>query len=228
MSWGPYGRTAEGEVATATLAARRSTLDSNSPPGSQGRLGFEDLVYRHGRALYRMAYRLTGNEADAEDLTQDTVLEALRTYGRFQPGSRFDSWAFTIMRHRFIDRMRRLRRHPMMSLDAPEFTATPDPDLPPDEAAIRGEQRAFILRAMADLPPEFRLAIVLVDVEGLSYEEASHIMGCRLGTVRSRLHRGRSILRCTLAPLLSEHQAADPSGRPLEGRAALSVQWLTS
>lgn len=179
-------------------------------PGAGERLAFEELIRRHGPALYRMAYRLSGNQADAEDLTQDTIVEALRTFGRFRPGSRFDSWAFTIMRHRFIDRVRRLRRHPMLPLEPSETFAPPDTSIPPDEAAIRGEQSEVIHRAVADLPPAFRIAVVLVDMEGLSYEEAARVMECPPGTVRSRLHRGRSRLRRSLAPLLDGTDPAPP------------------
>ncbi len=182
------------------------TLETTPPPDAAGTAreqAFEELARRHGPALYRMAYRLIGNAADAEDLMQDTLLEALRTFRRFRPGSRFDSWAFTIMRHRFIDRMRGRRRHPVVPLEAPEIAAALDTDSPPEEAAIQGELRRTIRHAVADLPAEFRTAVTLVDMEGLSYEEATRIMGCPVGTVRSRLHRGRTLLRRRLAPLLN-------------------------
>ncbi len=166
------------------------------------RASFEELVRRHGAALYRMAYRLTGNEADAEDLAQDAVIEALRAFARFQPGTRFDRWVYRIMSHTFIDRVRRRRRHPVVSLDAPDQPGLPAAEPSPEDEVLRTEQQMMVRQALATLPPEFRLALVLVDLEGLSYEEAAAAMHCALGTVRSRLHRGRLLLRERLAEVL--------------------------
>lgn len=159
------------------------------------RASFEDLVRRYGRSVYRMAYRLTGNEADTEDLVQDTLIEALKAFSRFQPGSRFDRWIYRIMSNTFIDTVRKRRRHPLVSLDAPDYPWPADQAPGPDQVVLREEQHALVRQALATLPPEFRLAVALVDLEGLSYEEASAMMHCALGTVRSRLHRGRLLLR---------------------------------
>jgi len=163
---------------------------------------FDVLVRRHLAVLYRMAFRLTGNAADAEDLTQETVLEALKAFGRFRPGTRFDRWVCRIMTNTFIDTVRRRRRHPVASLDGVDIPPLPDAAASPDERAVITEQQALIHQAIADLPVEFRLAVVLVDMEGLSYEEAGAVMRCPLGTVRSRLHRGRALLRRRLARYL--------------------------
>jgi len=159
---------------------------------------FEALVRRHGPAIYRMAYRMTGSEVDAEDLTQDAFLEALRAFAKFQPGTHFDRWVYRIMTRTFIDSVRWRRRHPAISLDRPEIRPPVEPGDNPDVAVTRAETSQQVHRALATLPREFRQAIVLVDLEGLSYEEAARAMACAVGTVRSRLHRGRSLLRLRL------------------------------
>lgn len=156
---------------------------------------FEALVHRHGPAIFRMAYRMTGSEADAEDLTQDALLEALRAFARFQPGTHFDRWVYRIMTRTFIDSVRWRRRHPAVSLDQPEIRPPVEPGDNPDEAVTRAEAARQVHQVLATLPREFRHAIVLVDLEGLSYEEAAQAMSCAVGTVRSRLHRGRSLMR---------------------------------
>ncbi len=185
------------ETAVHTLPA--PAVEAESEPE---RASFEELVRCHGAALYRMALRLTGNAADAEDLAQDAVIEALRAFPRFQPGTRFDRWVYRIMSHTFIDRVRRRRRHPIVSLDAPDRPSLPAAEPSPEEQALSTERQAMVREAMATLPAEFRLAVVLVDLEGLSYEEAAAAMRCALGTVRSRLHRGRLLLRERLAEVL--------------------------
>ncbi len=165
---------------------------------------FEALVRRHGPAIYRMAYRMTGNEADAEDLTQDAVLEAFRAFRKFQPGTHFDRWIYRIMTRTFIDSVRRRRRHPTISLEQPEVRPPVEPGDHPDEAMARAEVSQQVHRVLATLPPEFRQTVILVDLEDLSYEEAARIMGCAVGTVRSRLHRGRCLLRERLRPYVKD------------------------
>lgn len=169
--------------------------------GEETTASFEALLRRHGAALYRTAYRLAGNESDAEDLLQDTVIEGLRAFRSFRPGSHFDRWMRAIMSHTFIDRVRRRRRSPTISLDVAERLPAP-PDIIPEEALLRSEEQAAVREALAALPAEFRLAVVLVDIEGLAYEEAAAMMHCALGTVRSRLHRGRQLLRARLTGVL--------------------------
>lgn len=165
---------------------------------------FEFLVRQYGQAIYRMAYRLTGNEADAEDLAQEAVLEAFRAFNRFRPGSRFDRWVYRIMTHTFIDGMRRRRRHPLASLEDPTLGESLNRAPLPEELALQMERTAAVHEALAALPQGCRVAVVLIDLEGLSYEEASEMMHCPVGTVRSRLHRARVALRQRLARYLGE------------------------
>jgi RNA polymerase sigma-70 factor (ECF subfamily) len=163
---------------------------------------FESLVTEHWRLIYRIAFRLTGNQSEADDLAQDAVLEAFRAFSHFQPGTRFDRWLARIMTHTFIDHTRRRRRHAVVSLDEGDAAEPADPAPGPEERASQHELHDRVQRALTGLAPEFRTAVVLVDLEGHSYEDASHIMGIPIGTVRSRLHRARHALRHTLEPLL--------------------------
>lgn len=172
---------------------------------------FEDLLRSHEKQIYRMAYRLTGNHDDAEDLAQNSVIEALRAFPRFQIGTRFDQWMRRIMMRNFLDGVRSRPRVPVLSLDQP---AWPDedgetldvPDVTGDPACLL-DQRGLdepLQQALDELPPEFRAAVVLCDVEGCSYDETAAALGVPVGTVRSRLSRGRSLLRRKLAGYLRE------------------------
>lgn len=184
---GVTGATAEREVAAQQVA---------------GSALFESLVTEHWHLIYRIAFRLTGNRSDADDLAQEAVLEAFRAFPHFQPGTRFDRWIARIMTHTFIDGTRRRRRHPAASLDQPDTADPVDPTPGPEEAASQRELHDRVHRALVDLAPEFRTAVVLVDLEGHSYEDASRIMRVPIGTVRSRLHRARHALRHVLEPML--------------------------
>jgi RNA polymerase sigma-70 factor, ECF subfamily len=170
---------------------------------------FEELLGRHLRQIYRVAFRLTGNHDDAEDLAQEAVVEAFRAFDRYQPGTHFDRWMYRIMTRTHIDIVRRRRRRPEVSLDAPvRPTGDPlsaflgdlrdDPQYRTEVADLDGEIQA----ALSRLPDDFRRAIVLADIEGLSYDEVAAAVDCPVGTVRSRLHRARAMLRQALRPHL--------------------------
>jgi RNA polymerase sigma-70 factor (ECF subfamily) len=169
---------------------------------------FESLVTEHWRLIYRIAFRLTGNQTEADDLTQEAVLEAFRAFDRFQPGTRFDRWIARIMTHTFIDGARRRRRHTVVSLDEPDAPNLADTAPGPEETASQRELQDRIQQALTALAPEFRTAVILVDLEGHSYEDASRIMDTPIGTVRSRLHRARQALRRSLGPVLDAAETA--------------------
>jgi RNA polymerase sigma-70 factor (ECF subfamily) len=171
---------------------------------------FEGLVRQHHVELYRGAYRLTGNHEDAQDLLQDALLEAFAAFAKFRIGTQFNRWVMRIMTHTFIDRTRRRPPFVMQSLDAPIATAAgemvaqelPDPALDPESEIVRDLLEEPLQNALASLSAEFRLAVVLCDVQGLSYEEAARAVRCPVGTIRSRLHRGREMMRRELGPSL--------------------------
>ncbi|MFT4084418.1 MAG: RNA polymerase sigma factor SigE [Nocardioides sp.] len=167
-------------------------------PESEGSLRWEEIVERHSDRVFRLAYRLTGNRPDAEDLTQEVFVRVFRSLDSYSPGT-FEGWLHRITTNLFLDQARRKQRIRFDALSderAQRLTSTgPTPD------AAYADQRFDddIERALATLPPDFRAAVVLCDVEGLSYEEIAQILDAKLGTVRSRIHRGRAMLRDALA-----------------------------
>jgi RNA polymerase sigma-70 factor, ECF subfamily len=183
---------------------RRPTRQAT--PKSRARLPEPDVAadftattLDHAGALYRLAYHLAGNAAEAEDLTQETYLRAYRGYTGFRGGD-VRAWLFTILRHVFIDECRRHRRMPtILSADddarriTPQDVATSAPSA--ETEALRRLPSEAVERAFAASPPDWRLVVLLADVEELSYREIADIMEIPLGTVMSRLHRARKQLQ---------------------------------
>ncbi|WP_425393530.1 RNA polymerase sigma factor SigE [Actinokineospora enzanensis] len=157
---------------------------------------WEEVVREHGDRVYRLAYRLAGNAHDAEDLTQETFIRVFRSLTAYKPGT-FEGWLHRITTNLFLDMVRRRSRVRMEGL--PEDTDRLEGDEPSPEVVYEETHLDPDLQASLDeLPPEFRAAVVLCDVEGLSYEEIGATLGVKLGTVRSRIHRGRQALRTSL------------------------------
>ncbi len=170
--------------------------DSGTETGAWVAPAWEDIVRDHGDRVYRLAYRLAGNQYDAEDITQETFIRVFRSLDSFKPGS-FEGWLHRITTNVFLDMVRRRQRIRMES--RPEETdriagREPSPEAAWDAANLDPDLQA----ALDDLLPEFRAALVLCDVEGLSYEEIGQTLGVKLGTVRSRIHRARQALRTGL------------------------------
>ncbi len=167
---------------------------------------WDEVVRTHSARVYRLAYRLTGNPHDAEDLTQEVFVRVFRSLSRYTPGT-FEGWLHRITTNLFLDLVRRRARI--------RFDALPE-DAERLVSGDRGPAQIYddthfdhdVQAALDALPPDFRAAVVLCDLEGLSYEEIAATLGIKIGTVRSRIHRGRSQLRAALA-----HRApvADPS-----------------
>src|SRR5262245_61602791 len=166
---------------------------------------FDGLVLRCHRPAYNIAFRLTGNHADAEDLTQESFLRAYRFFDRYNREMPFENWLYRIMSRVFIDELRKRPRFKTQSLDQPLHTGDsgdadvlleiPDLESNPEQMTLSDTLDEHLQRALNALPEEFRAAVILADIEGLSYEEIAETMNCSLGTVRSRLHRGRKLLR---------------------------------
>jgi RNA polymerase sigma-70 factor (ECF subfamily) len=158
---------------------------------------WDELVRQHADRVYRLAYRLSGNQHDAEDLTQETFIRVFRSVQNYQPGT-FEGWLHRITTNLFLDMVRRRGRIRMEAL--PEDYERVPADEPNPEQIYHDSRLGPDLQAALDsLPPEFRAAVVLCDIEGLSYEEIGATLGVKLGTVRSRIHRGRQALRDYLA-----------------------------
>lgn len=170
----------------------------------QARDRFEQLVLPHAEALYRFAFSLTKNSAAAEDLVQDTFVSAYRSFKSFRVGTNCKAWLFKICKNLFIDGYRARRRRPIhqevgttevASTDTPHDVTTFLKREIDDEVLFLDLFGDEINRYLEELPEEFRRALLLCDLDGLSYEEISDIMDTPLGTVRSRISRGRMMLR---------------------------------
>jgi RNA polymerase sigma-70 factor (ECF subfamily) len=170
------------------------------------RQDFERESLVHLPALLAVATRLTRNSVEAEDLVQDTFVKAMRARGQFEAGTNMRAWLLRILTNTFINRYRRggLERSVLGGPDADPLadgwvsTSTMEALRDPESQAIRPMLEAEIRQTLDELPEDFRLAVVLADVEELSYKEIADIMGCPIGTVMSRLHRGRRILKSKL------------------------------
>jgi RNA polymerase sigma-70 factor (ECF subfamily) len=158
---------------------------------------WESLVSDHAARTYRLAYRLTGNVYDAEDLTQETFVRVFRSLSTYRDGS-LEGWFHRITVNLYLDMVRRrarLRFEPLGDYDS----LLPDPEACPDRHWEMRNLDTDIQAALDALAPDFRVAVVLSDVEGYSYAEIAAILGVKNGTVRSRIHRARTQLRATLA-----------------------------
>jgi RNA polymerase sigma-70 factor, ECF subfamily len=158
---------------------------------------WEEVARDHGRFLYTVAYRLTGNHDDAQDLVQEVLLRVRRGLATFTPGS-LEGWLSRITTNAFLDEVRKRRRRPLEVVpDLSEPLVGVDDD--PDAALAAQRLPDEIQDALRALPPDFRAAIVLCDVVGLDYAEIAATLDIPPGTVRSRIHRGRALLRKELS-----------------------------
>jgi RNA polymerase sigma factor (sigma-70 family) len=174
------------------LSAPDPAEDVWTPPS------WEDVVSQHSARVYRLAYRLTGNPHDAEDLTQEVFVRVFRSLSSYTPGT-FEGWLHRITTNLFLDQARRKARIRFDALAEDADSRLPGRAPSPDAAVADGLLDDDVESALSALPPEFRAAVVLCDIEGLSYEEIADVLGVKLGTVRSRIHRGRTMLRSALA-----------------------------
>lgn len=161
---------------------------------------FEREAIPHMNALYNFAYRMTGDEDDADDLVQETYLKAFRFFDKFEKGTNCKAWLFRIMKNSFINDYRKLTKEPnkVDYEDVQNFYET----IKSDEVVYNHYQEdAFsnslddeITKAISELPEDFRTVIILSDIEGFTYEEIADFVDIPVGTVRSRLHRARKML----------------------------------
>ncbi|MCH7911232.1 MAG: sigma-70 family RNA polymerase sigma factor [Candidatus Hydrogenedentes bacterium] len=164
---------------------------------------FDEMVLEHTDMMYAVALRLTRNVADAQDLTQNAIVKALRFHAKFQKGTYIKAWLLTILRNTFINDYRRKQRRPMnVELTGAEAArySLPDPDVnydPPGEnyRDLIELLDDTVVQAIERLPEEFRLAVIMADIEDKSYKAIAEAMDCPMGTVMSRLYRGRKLLR---------------------------------
>jgi len=182
---------------------------SGRPANSEDdRVEFERLVTRYGRRVYAIAYRMTGNEADARDLVQETFVRVWRAWRRVDPEAQLEGWLYRIVSNLYIDLLRRRRGARVLSLDEP--MATPGGDLLRERADPSADVERLVFDVTLDrriqdallaLPTDLRMVVVLSDVEGHAYEEIARMIRVPIGTVKSRLHRARRALRARLSPV---------------------------
>ncbi|HLO97947.1 MAG TPA: sigma-70 family RNA polymerase sigma factor [Fimbriimonas sp.] len=161
---------------------------------------FERLMRDSYRQAYSVAYRLTGDASDAEDLLQEAFVRAYRFFHRYDDSLPFNSWMYRIIANAHIDLIRRKGRLKTSSLDqggaeGNQAFEIPDSTFAPDAAIMNNGFSDTVQQGLNEMNPEFRMAVILADIEGLSYEEVAEIMETSVGTVRSRIHRGRVQLR---------------------------------
>ncbi|WP_416375651.1 RNA polymerase sigma factor SigE [Neomicrococcus lactis] len=178
----------------------KAPVATQNPPAADAAdiPSWEEIVAEYSAQVYRLAFRLTGNRQDAEDLTQETFFRVFRSLHAYEPGT-LGGWLHRITTNLFLDQTRRKQR---IRFDA--FVDGSEERVP---ATNPGPERAFeemnldldVQKALEELPAEYRAAVVLCDLEGLPYNEVARILDVKLGTVRSRIHRGRTMLRTKLA-----------------------------
>ena len=159
---------------------------------------WDEIVAQHSARVYRLAYRLTGNPHDAEDLTQEVFVRVFRSLSSYTPGT-FEGWLHRITTNLFLDRARRAARIRMDGFAEGAESQLLGSDVLPEDAVNDAGFDPDVEAALASLPEKFRVAVVLCDIEGLSYDEIADVLGVKVGTVRSRIHRGRMQLRDALA-----------------------------
>ncbi|MDO5098895.1 MAG: RNA polymerase sigma factor SigE [Corynebacterium sp.] len=155
-----------------------------------------ELVEQHADSVYRLAFRLSGNQHDAEDLTQETFMRVFRSIKNYQPGT-FEGWLHRITTNLFLDMVRHRSKIFMEALPE-DYERVPGTDMTPEQAYSVANLDPALQEALDALAPDFRVAVVLCDVVGMSYDEIADTLGVKMGTVRSRIHRGRSQLRASL------------------------------
>ena len=176
-------------------------------PRRKQRRDFEEIALPHLGSLYGAAFRLTRNPRDAEDLVQDVILRAYRFWDSFERDSNCKAWLFKILTNTFINSYQKAKRGREVLNAAVAEQQTTDGVLVHENAITQRDPEGILLehslsedvaRALAEIPADFRLAVVLCDIEGFSYKEIAEIMECPVGTVMSRLHRGRRLLKQSL------------------------------
>jgi RNA polymerase sigma-70 factor (ECF subfamily) len=199
----PSGQTAAGGYPDEQLMQRIARNDTRA---------FDHLFQRHGRSVFSFALRMVGDASTAEDLTQECFLRVWRARDRYQPAAAFRTWLFTIARRLALDELKRREAHPTLlatemagddSTGALESLAAAEPASPHEIVMARDLARALD-RALRALPDELREAAILRDVEGMSYEEIATVLGCPVGTVKSRLHAARRRLQDVAREWLGE------------------------
>jgi len=177
---------------------------------------WDEIVRTHSARVYRLAYRLTGNKHDAEDLTQEVFVRVFRSLSSYTPGT-FEGWLYRITTNLFLDGARRKQRIRFDGLPEDAHDRLPAKGEGPAEKLDSDLFDHDVQDALDALPEDFRAAVVLCDIEGMTYDEIADVLDVKLGTVRSRIHRGRSMLRKHLAHRAPRSGQTRVGGPPVDG-----------
>lgn len=203
---------------TATLDSPAMS-DPTLTDGADPRDDFVEQAMQYADQLYAAAMRMTRNPADAADLVQETLLKAYAAYGSFQQGTNLRAWLYRIQTNTYINQYRKQQRRPYESaLDDLEEWQVGDAESLSASRSRSAEAEAIdrmpagaVTAALQSIPEDFRMVVYWVDVEGLSYAETAEVMHTPVGTVMSRLHRGRRLLRGLLADYAREQGIGIPA-----------------
>ena len=202
-----YSRTVHGTtIAPVAPDESAGTARFDTTGDAEDMPTWSELVAQHGDRVYRLAFRLCGNAHDAEDITQEAFIRVFRSLDRYKPGT-FEGWMHRIVTNLFLDMARRRSRIRFETLPE-DAERVPGRERSPEQVLADETFDPVLQAALDNLTPEFRAAVVLSDIEDLSYEEVGRILGVKMGTVRSRIHRGRAALRAELeaAGVTGAHQ----------------------
>ena len=177
---------------------------------------WDEIVRTHSARVYRLAYRLTGNKHDAEDLTQEVFVRVFRSLSSYTPGT-FEGWLYRITTNLFLDGARRKQRIRFDGLPEDAHDRLPAKGVGPAEKLDSDLFDHDVQYALDALPEDFRAAVVLCDIEGMTYDEIADVLDVKLGTVRSRIHRGRSMLRKHLEHRAPRSGQTRVGGPPIDG-----------
>jgi len=180
---------------------------------------FERDAMQYTSQLYAAALRYTKNQHNAQDLVQDTYAKAFTSFHQFEPGTNLKAWLYRILTTTFINTYRKDQRRPLISDGevedwqlAASASHTSDQGKSAEDEVLENLPDGEVKRALQEIPEEFRLAVFYADVEGYSYKEIADILGIPSGTVMSRLHRGRKLLRTMLMDYAKERGIGGPNG----------------
>jgi RNA polymerase sigma-70 factor, ECF subfamily len=193
-----------GELTFPPVARLKRAMGGGATDSAQDRrAAFWELVEQHGRLVFRVAYRITGNEADAEDVVQEAFLKAYKAFDRFDSRASFSTWIFRIAANCAIDVLRRRRSHPELSADLedPEFPGAGSREPSPQTALLSSEIGRHLERALQELSPQERTAVVLRHFEGEPTEEIARVLGVNPNAAKQTVCRAVRKLRLALAPL---------------------------
>jgi RNA polymerase sigma-70 factor (ECF subfamily) len=188
-----------------------NTRDERPSKANVDRAAYEQLVAKYSRHIYAVAYRLTGNDADAKDLAQEAYVRVWRAWAKIDPDARLEGWLYQIVKNLYIDLLRRRKGPKLYSLDEPMATSEgavardrPDPNVDVERTVLDAGLDRRIQQALLELSADLRMVVVLADIEGYGYEEIAEMIGVPIGTVKSRLHRARQALRGRLASVRAQ------------------------